>query len=306
MEKYMCYSKKLLPIAALLILQACGGGGDGGSFSNSSLAVGSSSVASSTAASYSLEKINSTAVGVAYTTALSGVDSNAVKYTASVSIENKAQSVVNGVLVTPREYRLSYASVEASVSQENNQVDYRETTSANLVSMLVDGVSCTSTSAYHMPATVKVGDAGIVSSLSCNNNDTQERNWQTEDAGSGNIRIIFTETTKNPVGTVVKIKYYSYVLDSRGNISALKVSENFPVKNYNIIFSGISSTGSTSSSVFASSSAASSVKNSKCDGRTYCSQMTSCAEATYFLQNCPDVEMDGNNDGVPCEKQWCH
>jgi hypothetical protein len=42
-----------------------------------------------------------------------------------------------------------------------------------------------------------------------------------------------------------------------------------------------------------------------CDGRTYCSQMTSCAEATYFLKNCPDVKMDGNNDGVPCEQQWC-
>ncbi|BBA34734.1 hypothetical protein sS8_2789 [Methylocaldum marinum] len=27
--------------------------------------------------------------------------------------------------------------------------------------------------------------------------------------------------------------------------------------------------------------------------------MTSCEEATYFLQNCPGVKMDGNNDGVP-------
>ena len=43
----------------------------------------------------------------------------------------------------------------------------------------------------------------------------------------------------------------------------------------------------------------------KCDGRTYCSQMTSCEEATFFLKNCPDTKMDGNNDGVPCEKQWC-
>lgn len=42
-----------------------------------------------------------------------------------------------------------------------------------------------------------------------------------------------------------------------------------------------------------------------CDGRTHCSQMTSCAEATYFLNNCPGTRMDGNNDGVPCEKQWC-
>jgi hypothetical protein len=43
----------------------------------------------------------------------------------------------------------------------------------------------------------------------------------------------------------------------------------------------------------------------KCDGRTYCSQMTSCAEATFFLKNCPGTKMDGNNDGIPCEKQWC-
>ncbi|MGF6692935.1 excalibur calcium-binding domain-containing protein [Pseudomonas sp. D(2018)] len=43
-----------------------------------------------------------------------------------------------------------------------------------------------------------------------------------------------------------------------------------------------------------------------CDGRTYCSQMSSCEEATYFLQHCPGVKMDGNNDGVPCEQQWCN
>lgn len=43
----------------------------------------------------------------------------------------------------------------------------------------------------------------------------------------------------------------------------------------------------------------------RCDGRTHCSQMTSCAEATYFLKNCPGTKMDGNNDGVPCEQQWC-
>ena len=43
----------------------------------------------------------------------------------------------------------------------------------------------------------------------------------------------------------------------------------------------------------------------KCDGRTYCSQMTSCEEAKFFLRNCPNTRMDGNNDGIPCEKQWC-
>ncbi|MBZ4195016.1 MAG: excalibur calcium-binding domain-containing protein [Candidatus Contendobacter sp.] len=37
----------------------------------------------------------------------------------------------------------------------------------------------------------------------------------------------------------------------------------------------------------------------RCDGRT------SCEEATFFLKNCSNVKMDGNNDGIPCEKQWC-
>ena len=43
-----------------------------------------------------------------------------------------------------------------------------------------------------------------------------------------------------------------------------------------------------------------------CDGRRYCSQMTSCAEAKFFLANCPGVKMDGGKaNGIPCEQQWC-
>ncbi|WP_444633550.1 cold shock domain-containing protein [Cupriavidus oxalaticus] len=43
----------------------------------------------------------------------------------------------------------------------------------------------------------------------------------------------------------------------------------------------------------------------RCDGRTHCSQMTSCNEAKYFLKHCPDTAMDGDGDGTPCESQWC-
>ncbi len=43
----------------------------------------------------------------------------------------------------------------------------------------------------------------------------------------------------------------------------------------------------------------------KCDGRTRCTQMTSCEEAKFFLKNCPNVKMDGDGDGIPCEEQWC-
>jgi len=48
------------------------------------------------------------------------------------------------------------------------------------------------------------------------------------------------------------------------------------------------------------------ISSFKCDGRTMCSQMTSCDEATYFVQHCPNTKMDGNDDGVPCERQWCN
>ena len=39
----------------------------------------------------------------------------------------------------------------------------------------------------------------------------------------------------------------------------------------------------------------------QCDGRQYCSQMTSRAEAEFFVRNCPDTKMDGDRDGEPCE-----
>ena len=38
-----------------------------------------------------------------------------------------------------------------------------------------------------------------------------------------------------------------------------------------------------------------------CDGRQYCSDMTSRAEAEFFVRNCPNTKMDGDHDGIPCE-----
>ncbi|MCR6650045.1 MAG: cold shock domain-containing protein [Cellvibrionaceae bacterium] len=38
-----------------------------------------------------------------------------------------------------------------------------------------------------------------------------------------------------------------------------------------------------------------------CDGRQHCSEMRSRAEAEFFIRNCPNTKMDGDNDGIPCE-----
>lgn len=63
---------------------------------------------------------------------------------------------------------------------------------------------------------------------------------------------------------------------------------------------------SPAAALHASSAASPAAPQFRCDGRTHCSQMRSCAEATYFLQHCPNTKMDGDQDGVPCEQQWCN
>jgi len=44
----------------------------------------------------------------------------------------------------------------------------------------------------------------------------------------------------------------------------------------------------------------------ECKNKIYCSQMKSCKEAKYYLKLCAKhAKMDGDRDGIPCEKQWC-
>lgn len=47
-----------------------------------------------------------------------------------------------------------------------------------------------------------------------------------------------------------------------------------------------------------------SVQEFRCEGKTHCSQMGSKAEAEFYLRNCPNTQMDGDNDGDPCERQF--
>ncbi len=38
-----------------------------------------------------------------------------------------------------------------------------------------------------------------------------------------------------------------------------------------------------------------------CGSKRYCAQMSSCAEARFYLTRCGVATLDGNGDGVPCE-----
>jgi len=42
----------------------------------------------------------------------------------------------------------------------------------------------------------------------------------------------------------------------------------------------------------------------QCEGKIWCSDMRSYEEAVFYLRNCPGTKMDGDGDGVPCERQF--
>lgn len=39
-----------------------------------------------------------------------------------------------------------------------------------------------------------------------------------------------------------------------------------------------------------------------CDGKKYCREMSSCEEAQFYLHHCGLSRLDGDGDGVPCER----
>lgn len=39
-----------------------------------------------------------------------------------------------------------------------------------------------------------------------------------------------------------------------------------------------------------------------CGAKRYCTQMTSCEESVFYFADCGVSRLDGDSDGVPCEK----
>jgi len=45
--------------------------------------------------------------------------------------------------------------------------------------------------------------------------------------------------------------------------------------------------------------------NWECLGKRTCSEMNSCEEAKFYMQNCPNTDLDPDGDGIPCESGVC-
>jgi len=42
-----------------------------------------------------------------------------------------------------------------------------------------------------------------------------------------------------------------------------------------------------------------------CEGKRFCSQMRSCAEASFYASHCPETQLEEDERGVPCGVQLC-
>jgi hypothetical protein len=107
---------------------------------------------------------------------------------------------------------------------------------------------------------------------------------------------------------IASLWQYNKKVSARSEKAAIAALNHTPFKPFDPhqVRTPISVAGSVASQPVPTATSASADPQFTCDGRTHCSQMRSCAEATFFLQHCPNTQMDGNNDGEPCEQQWCN
>ena len=217
-----------------ILLTACGGGGGGG--------VASGGVDNTTPTdpdkSFSLSTLQSTTQGTVYTSQLTGSDSDGTSYTGSLSMANRAQTMLNGVLVTPKDLLISFTGGGVSITiTGTSSID----TSGNLISLVIQttGVTCTPVSPDRMPASVKIGDFGFLSTLTCSDNTTEERNWRVEDAGNGNIRVISNGTIKDQFNTIISVTDVTYIINGDGNVVSFKTVSTLSASGFTLTYQSV-------------------------------------------------------------------
>lgn len=212
---------------AFVLIQGCGGGGGG-----------TTSTPTDPNQSFTLSRLQSTTPGTVYSSQLTGSDSNGVSYNGSVSMANRAQTMLNGVLVTPQDLIISLTGGGNSVTVTGTS--YADS-NGNLISLVIQttGLTCTPVTPDVIPETVKIGDFGILSALTCSDNTTQERSWRVEDAGNGNIRVISNGTVKNQFGTIVSVTDVTFTIDANGNLVSFKTVSTQSASGFTLTYQSV-------------------------------------------------------------------
>ena len=224
-------NKNIIILLTSIFFVACGGGGGGGDPAPASTPTAQDQ-------SFDLTKLQSTTLGTTYSTQLTGSDTNGINYSGSFSIANRAQTMLNGVLVTPQDLLISLTGGGSSITVTGtSNID----TNGNLISIVIQttGLTCTPVSPDKMPASVKIGDFAILSTLTCSDNTTQERNWRVEDAGNGNINVISNGTIKDQFNTIVSITDVTITIDGNGNVIAFKTVSTQSASNYTLTYQSV-------------------------------------------------------------------
>lgn len=208
-----------------LLLIGCGGGGD--NKSNPPKDDGYTNT------SFSLAKITNLTTGNIYSSELVNADKS--QY-GNISIDNWQETVANGVVVTPqyrsfivKDSRFGSGTISAPHWE---MISYIDTSTKNLISFQLSvtrsgmgpRVICTSSSPYHLPNQVKLGESDSMPGFSCDNNISfSAGSWRTEKADKGNLNFITRAQTLDSNGSVVD-ETTTYTIDPQGNIVSLQVN----------------------------------------------------------------------------------
>lgn len=193
-------------LAAFFLLAACSGGGGSAQTDPSQL--------------FSLEKWQSLTPGTVYSTQISGSDSEGRTATGTFSVANRDAVMRNSILVTPVDLLISLASVDETRTMTGTSYVDQD---GYLIEVYAEGVTCVPVSYGKMPATVKVGDFGILPEVVCDDRTTMTQNWRAESEGVNKIKIVMGATKKNLGNAILATTEQSLTLGSDGDILGYKM-----------------------------------------------------------------------------------
>lgn len=203
----------LLLMTLTLLLISCGGGTDPGKTANGK--------------TFSLAKINSTKpLGTVYSLQIRGSDSGNVTYNGTFQRINRAQQTLQGVLVTPSDITISITNNMSNQITRKTTTYFIDTSGYLILSVVTNGNSgrseCRPASPGKLPLTVKVGDTGTMSTLTCADGSNFIFSWRVTDAGNGTISYAITSNEKNARNMPTSLSVDTFTINQGGNIVSMK------------------------------------------------------------------------------------
>jgi hypothetical protein len=183
---------------------------------------------------YSLEKITSLSPGTLYASELANTDTGGYGF---IEIENKAEVVMNGVMVTPQHRHLTFTDQRHGSSNMAAPVwestFYIDSATKNVIAFetfssrvgMGTRITCTSSSPHHLPTQIEIGDSGIIPGFNCDNNISfPQSNWTATDAGNNNINVNIPNKSVDTSGAMID-QNIVYTLDINGSIVSFSIDD---------------------------------------------------------------------------------